>query len=191
MADTVKDMEFRILYRKKGMKKSESSCWTAVDPDALMRVLSRAEDISPATCDLLVIHGYQPDGTTIEVMCHEPKEVEGSDREHVVVPMDSRQEQILSTTYSLLQHARENSDQIMRESQRESCPTATTGATDRALVTYRPIPKRPRPPASSSSPNDVSQPETKSRGVAVIGGFNIVAYPARNFKEAQTYVSAD
>lgn len=171
MADTVKDMEFRILYRKKGMKKSETCCFTAASPEKLLHVLARVEDISKDTCDLLVIHGY--DGpTTIEVMCHEPKEVEGSDRDNVVVPMSAtQQEQIINATFDLLRRGRETA--LALEQPESTASTALVPVADSKMLPTR------------------LQVTPKSRGVAMIAGFNIVAYPARNHKEAEAYVSSD
>lgn len=162
-AATVRDMHFRVLFKKKGMDRSEQWNYTAPTPEALIKMLDRTEDINTDTCEMLIIHGYLPNnGGTIEVMCHENKDKVGdkpaaqrvvsityrpvnkqSRRQRRDEAVESRQEFVINEMERILQAAREGK---------------------LAEVTCN-------PPAEEK--------KWKPKGVAVIAGFDVIAYPAQ------------
>lgn len=66
-------MQFSVLWKFPGQKKSQSGHYEAPDLKSLLRMIDRSEDVSPATCDILIVHYHMQDGTTLEVVNHEKK----------------------------------------------------------------------------------------------------------------------
>lgn len=165
---TVRDMHFRVMFRKHGMSKVDQWNYTAPDPDALMKMLDRTEDINTETCDLLVVHGYLPNNAgTIEVICHDNR-IETNPPDKKVVPI----------TYKPIPSVRQAKKH--RQGDDKSEQDKVIEETERILREVREGKVTENPGAVTCNPPDVNP-----KGVCVRAGFGIVAYPAQKIKGEQ------
>lgn len=160
---SVKDMHFRVLFKKKGMDRSEQWNYTAPTPEALLKMLDRTEDINTDTCEMLIVHGYLPDNAgTIEVICHENKDKVGD---------KPASERVVPITYRPIH---KQSKRQRREAAVESRQETVLGEMERILQAAR----EGKLAEVTSNPPD-EEKKWKPKGVAVIAGFDVVAYPAQ------------